>query len=335
MFGLGKNKKSSARGFAAVSIQPDGVAVACVDRSQDPPQLRLCRHYPVSAPTTLDEVLRTVAGERALADYPVSTVLGAEDFSLLLLEKPPVADEELRGAVQWKIRDLIDFPVEEAVIDVLAIPGGRSEMVYVVAARQDVVRAQIQRLEQAGFALEVVDIPEMAQRNLAGLLPEDEGGVAMLSLRGGDGLFTITRGGTLYLSRRLDTGLDALLPGEGFEVSPGHEGGDEGEVLSLDVVSAEQQQLLDGVVLEIQRSLDYYESHFGQPPVGTVVLGPTARSVTGLQDYLAANLAARVRGLDLAEVLEVPAEVDRTQQGRCLIAIGAALRVGGDAGDGS
>ena len=334
MFGLGKKKKSSARGFAAVSIQPDGVAVACVDRSQDTPQLRLCRHYPVNAPTTLDEVLRTAAGERALTGYPVSTVLGAGDFSLLLLEKPPVADEELRGAVQWKIRDLIDFPVEEAVIDVLGIPGGRSDMVYVVAARQDVVRGQIQRLEQAGFALEVVDIPEMAQRNLAGLLPEDEGGVAMLSLRGGDGLFTITRGGTLYLSRRLDTGLDALLPGEGFEVSD-TEGGDEGEVLSLDVVSAEQQQLLDGVVLEIQRSLDYYESHFGQPPVGTLVLGPTARSVAGLQDYLTANLAARVRGLDLAEVLQVPAEVDRAQQGRCLIAIGAALRVAGDAGAGS
>lgn len=325
MFGLGNRKKNTAAGFAGVSIQSDGVAVACVDRSQSPPELRLCRHFPLDAPVTLDEVLRTAAGERTLAGYPASVILGADDFSLMLLEKPPVADEELRAAVQWKIRDLIDFPVEEAVIDVLSIPGGRNEMVYVVAARQAVVREQIQRLEQAGFALEVVDIPEMAQCNLAGLLAEDEGGVAMLSLRGTSGLFTITRAGTLYLSRRLETGLDELAPDTGLDL-PGDEADEEG--LSLDAISSEQRQLMDGVVLEIQRSLDYYESHFSQPPVGTLALAPTVRPVSGLLDYLDANLGVRVRPLELEAVLGVPAEVDASLQARCLLAIGAALREG-------
>ena len=60
--------------------------------------------------------------------------------------------------------------------------------------------------------------------------------------------------------------------------------------LSLDAIAPEQQQAMDAIVLEVQRSLDYYESHFGQPPINSLVIAPLQQNVPGLVDYFASNL---------------------------------------------
>jgi len=44
-------------------------------------------------------------------------VLSLDDYQLMLIDKPKVVDGEIGESVRWLVKDLIDFPVEEAAID--------------------------------------------------------------------------------------------------------------------------------------------------------------------------------------------------------------------------
>ena len=65
---------------------------------------------------------------------------------------------------------LIDYPVESAAVDALFIPqpegaAGRAAQMIAVAAKNDVIAAAVRPFNDAAIPLEVIDVPELAQRN--------------------------------------------------------------------------------------------------------------------------------------------------------------------------
>ena len=257
-----------------------------------------------------------------LQDAPLNEVLPAGQVKLQLLEAPPVEAQEMREAVRWKIKDLLDYDVEQAVVDVFSLPAedGRPKEVYAVYAHEDQVRQCVDLAESAGLNLRSIDISELAQRNIAARLPEDETGVALLSLQEAGGLLTLTRQGCLYLARDLDTGYRQLA--QAATAPPAGEGG-----LSL---GGMPEETLESLVLEIQRSLDYYESHFRRPPIKHLVIAPMPVPLPQLTEQIEQTLGLKARLLDLGEVIALPAEVDAARQAEGFFAIGAALREDGE-----
>lgn len=247
-----------------------------------------------------------IATSYGLKRAPCTTVLDQADYTLLLTEAPDVPPDELRAAMRWRVKDLIDFHINDATLDIFEVPGervaGRVRQLYAVAARTASIQKRVDVLDAAGINLQIIDILEMAQRNLAILLPEDARGVALLSFTAAGGLLTITKQGELYLSRNFDIGIDAML------------------------ASDEATAYFDRIVLEVQRSLDYYDSHFRQPPVAGLMLMPTSRPVPGMEDYLRSNLNVAVTTMDLTQLMDFRDEFDTSARARCLLTIGAALR---------
>ena len=264
--------------------------------------------------------------ELALDASHCVSVAAAESFSLLLVESPEVDPSELKAAVRWRIKELIDFHIDDAIIDVFDIPGqkerGRAKLMYVVASRTSTVQQHIDLLEASGLNLTVIDIPELALRNIAALLPEDKGGVATLYIGRHHTMLVMTRNQTLYLSRRIDLGLEQIL---NYLNPPS---GEDEFVLDGDErpMPESLQRALDNIVLEIQRSLDYYESHFSLPPVSGLVIAPMEEGVPGMLGYLGGNLGVPVRQLDLGALIECDTPLSDQLQAQCLFAIGAALR---------
>jgi MSHA biogenesis protein MshI len=54
----------------------------------------------------------------AIKRAPCIGVMTPNSYQLLLVEAPPVPDAELRSAVRWKVQDLIDFHIDDAIVDV-------------------------------------------------------------------------------------------------------------------------------------------------------------------------------------------------------------------------
>lgn len=254
----------------------------------------------------LDATALRQALDRDEQRLPISTLLDYPDYQLLLVEAPDVRPDELRSAVRWRIKDLISFHIDDAIIDVFEIPDQRHQhrnrMMYAVAAKARAVQERAQALEEAGLGVAVVDIPEMALRNLAMLLPAEKNGVALLHLEEERGIITISRQGVLYLTRRWDIGLSRL-----------RDAADDNE----------RAQLHDGILLEVQRSLDYYDSHFPHGMVSEIALTPAAYRLGGLNDYISTQLSQPCRELVMADLLDGCGDI--TDNGE-LLAIGAALR---------
>lgn len=275
--------------------EAQGGAVAVVERAGDRWRLHRAAHCPPHAAG--DWPLASLAsGQRC----PAVAVLAPGHYQLLLVERPDVPDAEVAQAVRWRLRELINFPVDEAVVDVFDVPRqarGNRDMVYAVAAEGAAVAALAEHCNDARVALSAIDVPELCLRNIATSLAQDRFGVACLLVQDGRGVLTLTREQQLYLVRQI-------------EVPPG---------VATDADAVAQ------VALEVQRSLDYFESHYDQRPIRDVLLAP-APGVDTFAAALGREMAVNVALLDLNELLDGARELDTGEQAACLLALGAAMR---------
>jgi MSHA biogenesis protein MshI len=226
---------------------------------------------------------------------PVSAVLDSSDYQLLLTDNIDLPQEERRAAVRWKIRDQISMAAEEAVIDVFELPESRGQpgMLQVIVASPGSVNDLEAIVTGASRELDVIDIPELALRNLIMHLPQDTSGSVFVLLGRSAVNILVSWMGVLFVARRID-------------VSMG--------------LNVEQ------LALELQRSVQYYESQFDRAPVNEIVIGPDNPQARDLAPQLAEACGLQCTVLDLPSILAMDPGMGPVDQPEMLLAIGAALR---------
>jgi len=290
--------------LTAIRLRPDGVALVRVARpAGEAPRVTVCDFRPVSDAEDVGRVLLRLAMDHDLKHARCTLALEPGEYTVVATEAPAVPKEELRSAVRWRVKDLVDFPIDEATLDVFDAPGDSAgpRSIYVVAARNGAIRRIAELCTEAGINLDVIDIPELAQRNLASLCTEDQLGLALIVFEADHGLITITRKGELYMTRRIEIGTDALNRGD------------------------EPARYFEQITLEVQRSLDYFDSHFRAAPIAHLAVASSA-PVPGLIDFLTANLSLRVSELRVSERLSCDPSAVALLEERCVTTLGAALR---------
>lgn len=306
MFNWLKRKAGSTR-ILGLDMSDEGFALALIDTAAaQGPRIAGVRWCPCRPADDKAASLKQAVKALGARGLPVVATLQPAAYSLVQLEAPDLADDELREAMRWRVKDLIDFPVEEAVVDVFRLPASRRpgapELLYVVVARASAVDALATLLQGAGLEILAIDIVEMAIRNLCLHHDHPDRPRAYLYLQPGQSVIEIADGPQVYLSRRILQDYDA---------------GADAELLHAQ---------MENLALEVQRSLDYFESQYA--------LGPAGRLSVIVREeplYQAFSAVASV-------FLTVPAErfsltaidgVDRIDPeliGRGVTAIGAAMR---------
>jgi MSHA biogenesis protein MshI len=178
---------------------------------------------------------------------------------------------------------------------------------YAVAAHNRLIERRQALFDNAKLAVRVIDIPEMAQRNVSALLESDDKGLAMLSFHADSALLTITYGGELYLSRRIDVSLAQLQ----------------------DLDSEQRNAAYDRVTQELQRSLDHFDRQYHFVTLSRLILAPVGELVPAIESHLAENLYLPVEALNLERVVDISKvpELKSTQaQHRYFMSVGAAMR---------
>jgi MSHA biogenesis protein MshI len=250
-----------------------------------------------------------VARELKLGRFQCSTMLRAGEYDIVLVDAPNVPRAEMKSALRWKVKGMVDYPVEHAMLDFLAIPSdgaaeGRSQQIYAVLARSELLQARVRKFDEAGIPLSVIDIPDTAQRNIAALYGNEGRGVALLYFGRNLGLLTISHGADLYLTRRLELGVEELA-----EDADAVEGGAH-----------------ERVVLEVQRTLDHFERQFRNLAVAKLLLAPSGRP-TRLREILGERFEMPLHPIDLTEVLAFGSSRPPEElQWRLFHHFGAALR---------
>lgn len=299
-------KKTKSTGRVGLMVQSDQLVLAHMEQRGGSPYLLNCKRIALESAKDAPAVLENLVKEMDLEGTQCSYVLNPKDYNLHLVEAPNVEADELRSAVRWKIKDLLDMKIDDAAIDVFQVPEdayrGR-DMVYVIASLKSRIRSIAEMVSASGLELAIVDIPELVMKNISTCFVNDDNGVAFMDLRRTGSTMNISREDSLYLTRRINTQLDPDV-----------------------MKAADWETLKDRLVLEIQRSLDYYESQMGKSPINQIVIAPRQHDSVAMAESLNEMLNGAVSVLDMADRLRGDVELTPEIQQVCLPVIGATLR---------
>jgi MSHA biogenesis protein MshI len=238
-------KKESQIG---VDFLPDGVAVAQVQvGTNNSGDIIRSAFVNASGQEAQIDALKEWVRSNSLQKIPCVCLVAGDDCDIYQIERPEVDDAEMNAAVTWKIKDLINYDVVHAVVDCYPVPvssKNSQKQIRVVAAREAVIGSYVDSVKTTALELKALDVHELVPSNLPVVQQSAKTSLALLTLNSGNGLLSIYHDTDLYVSRDFMIGID-----------------------QLETASADDESVFDALLLELQRSLDYFESFYG---IGTV-----------------------------------------------------------------
>ncbi len=293
--------------MVGVSASAGKLTIAYVIQEKGKPVLKYCEEFTADSETAQLSILEREVKKLDLQGADVNFVLTHSDYKLFLVEAPKVESHEMESAVKWKIKDLVDSPVDELAVTLFPVPEdayrGQNDMVYVVATRKSKIKQIVKLILDSGLELKSIDIPELVLLNISNNFSDDSNGLAFIDLRSSGSTLNLCKAGNIYLTRHLNTRVDQSI-----------------------LNSEEWVSVKERLVLEIERSLDYYESQMGQSPITNILIAPGENDSDMLVKQLNDLMIARVAGLKLADELDSESEFPEILQQSCILAIGGAMR---------
>ena len=302
--------KRKKPGWLTLMPMKQGICIAHVVLTPGKPRVSYCEYR--NEIFTSESDLKNLNQLLGLSSYRCIALLGFNEYQLLQLEKPSVTAEEIKQASRWKIKDMIDYSVDEATIEVLEIPSdnlnsNKISYIFAVSVNNNIISNCITKyIEQAGIGLEVIDIPELSQRNIAALLEEPNRGLATLSISAHGALLTFTGDGELYHARQIDFDINRIQ----------------------DIGIESQNIIFERIALDLQRSLDSFERKFPHLHISRLILAPfPARE--SLMEFLQSYLSLKIETFELTTIFDfdIPFPIDDAAfASKMLLPLGAALR---------
>ena len=297
---MGLFSTASKETRVGVDFLPGGIAVAQVrSGGNNPGDVLHAEFIAASGQQAQAEALGKWVCANRLQKTPCVCLVAQDDCDVYLVERPEVEESELIQAVTWKIKDLINYDLASAVVDSYPMPvssKNKQRQLAVVAARETVIGGYVDCIRETSLRLEVLDIHELVRSNLQVIRQSAGRSLALLSFTADAGLLSVYHDTDLYLSREFSIGLGKLEQA----------GGDDDSVF-------------DALLLEIQRSLDYFESFYGIGAVTDLRVFPHQKPIEKMAMYLQ-NLTSY--DIDFVNIDVADATVDPA----CFHAYCAALR---------
>lgn len=321
----------STRLYAGIDVGDALIKVAVVEAKGEAVRLVKAASVPTPDGAVVDAAVvdpGAVAGalRDALDEGPkvkvraaVPMVPGAH-LAVRSLSLPPMSPAELKDAARWEAAQYLPFPAEEASYDVVEL-AKEAELVEAlfIGCRGSVVDGLVTAVEAAGLTCLAVEAAPAALPRLEGrigMAPREQRAaaeaaaaaeskaLAFVDLGARHCNVAIFKDGLLRVNRTIPLGgrdieeavasatgavgaaLQKLLAEVRLPVSPGE---DEGARAALAVAG-----VLDDLVPEVQRSLDYFRAQNQWLPIDQVVLVGGASLIPGIEEFLAEGLEIKV-----------------------------------------
>lgn len=306
----------------------DGRALAYVQARQEAADRYRVQRFGVlraQGDKPAEDLARQLAAA-GLRGKAVRAMLRPEQYQLLQIDAPAVPPEELKTAARWQIRDMVNMHLDDLTLDVLRVGDERvraSGSIFVVAAPNAVIRGVMETAQAARCSVDVIDIQELAQRNLQSALARRAGAAerahaAIVMSDDHMALLTICAHDELFYTRRIDLGAGFMqAPWGGASATPQDERGE--------ILLAQEDERAQRLVVEIQRSLDLWDRTWPMLVLDRIGVQAGARTAE-MAEWLSRDLGHSVTPLEVGPLFpgfEGGSEVDRRL---CWPLLGVLLR---------
>ena len=172
-------------------------------------------------------------------------------YQVLQIEKPNVPEDEIEGAIPWLVKDLVSVPQEKIVCDYYLSPVKipmQPEKVTIVVSNLDLIESLVSTVSHAGMALRGICAQEFCLPQLCGYTEHPV--LVLTQLERQEPCVQIIKGGQVHFSRWL-RGFSRICDYSEEEIRAG---------------------LAESIGLEIQRSMDYYQSQLKQGQIKEMLI---------------------------------------------------------------
>jgi MSHA biogenesis protein MshI len=280
-----------------IEYDVNGLKLCAFKEIDDLPHLALNYSIPIKE---WQSELKVFVEEHGLENTKVTVALATKKYQLLQTDKPVVPDGEIAQALQWSVKDLL-MTQDEVAIDYFDIPAQtlNANKVNVVAVPKQELYDLSQGLMEAGLQIDSITIEELATCEL---LPDTQDAyVTMFQSPGNEVSLNIVKEGNIYFSRRI----------RGYE-----------QISSFTEMEL-QMGVAETISVELQRSMDFFESLLKQAPVKKIFV----KMDTKYQEALA-KLIQEAMLVDAAPFIPPVLKTDDIDIEACsLPAIGAAFSI--------
>ncbi len=298
-------------GWLAVLVREQYLQCAYVERTASHATLKWLREMPFDGGPA--KTIARLRASLARTTYRCNTILPRYSYQSFEVLAPKVDRSEWRDALRWVIKDGLEFPLEEALIQAMPIPSegappGREPMVFAIAARRDIVTEHVHWFQRGRLPLKVISIGTMAQRNAAAMFESPGRGLAFIGIYKRGVILTFSCAASIYATRHFDWNVPALQ--------------DDAEPVA-------RRLHVDRVLLDVQRALDSFDRQFSHIVLQRLVL-TVPPGLTKLVALFKESLGLKVDIADLRQVMDTsacPELDDPTAQARWMMAIGMGLRI--------
>ncbi len=306
-------RRQSARGACWIGVVQDGSSVHAaqvVFAEDDRP--RVTSLWQAQAPS-VGQGLQALQASMNLKNANLVGVLDRAMYRMQATEAPDLPRQDWRDALRWQLKEQVEFPVDDAVLDVLDMPQATQlrhntpVMVFIVP-REDYSKLEL-AADALGLGWKALYVPETALRNVCALTEEGEKAQALVVFGDAHGMLVITFKGELLMARHIEVTVSAIT------------GDEEGRGAAL-----------SRAALEILRTVDTFERMHSQVQLATMTVALPPGCQSDVLDMLADLIYVPLQALSLRQYLDLDAlgdDADRVDGHATfdeLCAIGATLR---------
>jgi type IV pilus assembly protein PilM len=352
VFGLGKSKEvvgldigSSA--VKAVELRPVGKGFKVTAFATEPVPPDSIVDGAIVDGTAVSDAIKRLFQNKAFKTKEVAASLSGNAVIVKKISLPIMTPQELSESIHWEAEQYIPFDIQDVNLDYQVLDSGADGKgtmdVLLVAAKKEKIADYTGVISQAGRTPVVVDVDAFALQNAYEMnyAPESGSVVVLLNagasaininiLSGDQSLFTrdISMGGNAYTEAvQKELGLT-------FEHAEQAKRGQPVDGVSFDEVRPVLHAMTENVLLEIQKTFDFFKATTSQDKIDRIVLCGGASRVDSLAELLEERFGAPVEFLDPFKAvtfdakrlgIDNPADIAPT----AAVAVGLALRTAGD-----
>ena len=294
------------------------------------------------------DAIRRLFENKSFKTKEVAASLSGSAVIVKKIILPVMTESELRESIYWEAEQYIPFDIQDVNLDYQVLEAGTgpdakgSMEVLLVAAKKDKIADYTGVISRAGRIPVVVDVDAFAIQNayeanypiqpdVVVLLNAGASAININIVSGGQSLFTrdISTGGNAYteaVQRELNLPFEtAELAKKGLPV----------DGVSMDDVRPVLHAMTENVLLEIQKTFDFFKATASSEHIDRILLSGGASAVDGFAPALGARFDAPVETLDPFRKITI----DSSKLGlgnadsvlsTAAVAVGLALRRVGD-----
>ncbi|MFT3858368.1 MAG: PilN domain-containing protein [Aquabacterium sp.] len=208
-------RRKSHDGSRWVSVIQEGSVMYAAQLAYvDPARPRVDWLWQGEAPQIL-QGLSALKNARKLRNEKLIGLLDRAQYRMQASEAPSdVPRDHWADAIRWQLKDQVDFPVDDAVIDVLEVPHStqlrqNNAVMAFLIPRTDYTAIEL-AADDLGMGWAALDVPETSLRNICALTEDGEKAQALVVFGEAHGMLVITYKGELLMARHIEVAMSAI-----------------------------------------------------------------------------------------------------------------------------